>query len=60
MLSLVPIKQYVTVWQVIIVHVYCHQVTVRFNTSNDIEGWSLAVLNGDEFFVTTTGIYLEV
>ena len=33
---------------------------MRFNTDNSIEGWSLAVLNGDEFLVTTTGIYLEV
>ena len=55
--SLVPMKQYVTVWQVIIVHVFYHQVIVRFD---DIEEWSLVVLNGDEFLVTTTGIYLEV
>ena len=33
---------------------------MRFDTGNSIEGWSLAVLNGDEFIFTTAEIYLEV
>lgn len=36
------------------------QVVVRFSTNDSIEGWSLAVANGDELTFTTTGLYLEV